>query len=228
MRFIIKLKNLILLLFKPSLITSIYYNFKLLPFNQAIKLPLFIDWRTVIIAKPKTFEVRNPKRFSIAIGVKTPKARFVGSERVWIKNRGKITFDTSCSLQRGTNLYVCGDLSFAKNFNAGINLIINCAGTMSFGENCLLSRHINVRDNDGHSINGEIQVREVKVGNHVWLGENVALLKGAKIPDNSIVGFGTIVTKSFTEPNSVIIGNPAYVVKTGITWNTDIHPLMGD
>ncbi len=36
------------------------------------------------------------------------------------------------------------------------------------------------------------------------------------IADNCIVGAGSLVTKKFEEPNVVIAGHPAKVIKTGI------------
>lgn len=54
---------------------------------------------------------------------------------------------------------------------------------------------------------------KVKIGNNVYFGRNVTLLKGAEIGDNSIVGVGSLVTKSMPS-NSVIIGAPAKVFCT--------------
>ena len=40
-----------------------------------------------------------------------------------------------------------------------------------------------------------------------------------EIADNSIVGWGSIVTKEFNEPNVIIAGIPAKIVKRGINWD---------
>ena len=53
----------------------------------------------------------------------------------------------------------------------------------------------------------------IKIGNNVWLGENVSILKGVTIGDNVIIGYGSIVTKSIPS-NSVAIGIPAKVICT--------------
>lgn len=54
---------------------------------------------------------------------------------------------------------------------------------------------------------------KVKIGNNVWLGENVSILKGVTIGNNVIIGLGSIVTKSIPD-NSVAVGCPARVVCT--------------
>lgn len=54
---------------------------------------------------------------------------------------------------------------------------------------------------------------KVKIGNNVWLGENVTILKGVTIGNNVIIGIGSIVTKDIPS-NSVAVGIPAKVVGT--------------
>lgn len=52
---------------------------------------------------------------------------------------------------------------------------------------------------------------KVKIGNNVFFARNCTVLKGVTIGDNTIVGYGSVVTKS-TPPNSVIAGVPAKVI----------------
>lgn len=53
----------------------------------------------------------------------------------------------------------------------------------------------------------------IKIGNNIWFGENVTVLKGVTIGDNVIIGAGSIVSKSIPS-NSVAVGIPAKVVCT--------------
>ncbi len=52
---------------------------------------------------------------------------------------------------------------------------------------------------------------KVIIGNNVWLGQNVSILKGVEIGSNVIIGFGSVVTKSIPS-NSVAVGCPAKVI----------------
>lgn len=53
----------------------------------------------------------------------------------------------------------------------------------------------------------------------LWLGEQVFVLKGAKIADSSIVGARSVVTASTkSEISSIIVGQPAKIVKRNISW----------
>lgn len=58
----------------------------------------------------------------------------------------------------------------------------------------------------------------VFIGNHVWIGEKVYITKRAAIPDESVVAACSVVTKKFTEKNTVLAGNPAKIVKTNVQW----------
>ncbi len=93
------------------------------------------------------------------------------------------------------------------------------------GNNCMFSSPVKVWT-DGHSVI-DATTREllnpaghtIKIGDHVWIGQDVVLLKRANIPSNCIVAHSSVVTKAFHEENCVYAGNPAKVVKTGINWN---------
>lgn len=91
------------------------------------------------------------------------------------------------------------------------------------GEECMFASDIDIRTSDAHSVidtaNGErINFAEdVTIGNHVWVASHTIILKGVSIGENSVVAAGAVVTNS-CRPGSILAGNPARVIKTGITW----------
>ena len=60
--------------------------------------------------------------------------------------------------------------------------------------------------------------KAIIVGNHVWIGCKCVLLKGAELPDNTVVAAGTLLTSSFAGEPQVIGGNPPTVLKRDIRW----------
>lgn len=50
---------------------------------------------------------------------------------------------------------------------------------------------------------------EVIIGDDCWVGANVVILPGVELGEHTVVGAGSIVTKSFKEGWCVIAGNPA-------------------
>ena len=95
---------------------------------------------------------------------------------------------------------------------------------VSIGEDSQLSWGIDIWCTDAHTITnlkGEPInfAQSIEIGKHVWVGKDVKIGKNTKIPDNSIVGWGSIVTKVFNEPNIILAGIPAKIVKRGINWD---------
>jgi len=89
------------------------------------------------------------------------------------------------------------------------------------GESCALSRNVKIMAADGHPIyqNG-IQVNQSKsiiLANNIWVADNVTILKGVKIGEESVLGINSVVTKNVPS-HSIVAGNPAIVVKDNITW----------
>lgn len=58
-----------------------------------------------------------------------------------------------------------------------------------------------------------IVARPVRIGNNVWLGEQVCVLPGVTIGEGAIVGANAVVTRD-VPPNTIVAGNPARVIKT--------------
>ena len=61
--------------------------------------------------------------------------------------------------------------------------------------------------------------KPVYIGDHVWIGYGVTLLKGTYIPSGCCVVAGSIVNKKFKEENSILAGTPANCIKSNIEWS---------
>lgn len=92
------------------------------------------------------------------------------------------------------------------------------------GELCMFSYGIVLRNHDSHRVidsntNQVVnQPKDIVIGNHVWIGQNATVLKGAVVGDNSVIGFGSVVTSS-CEAGSVMAGVPAKVVRHNVNWD---------
>jgi maltose O-acetyltransferase len=92
---------------------------------------------------------------------------------------------------------------------------------VKIGENCLISSNCGISSYNHvqNSINRPADhlhdkeySKPVVIGNNVWIGMNVNVLPGVTIGNNSIVGSGSVVTKSIPD-NEIWFGNPARFFK---------------
>ena len=95
---------------------------------------------------------------------------------------------------------------------------------VSIGDDSQLSWGVDVWCTDVHTITDlegkELNYAEsIESGRLVWVGKDVKIGKNVRICDHSIVGWGSIVTKRFDEPNVIIAGTPAKIVKRGVNWD---------
>ena len=89
----------------------------------------------------------------------------------------------------------------------------------------MFSHDIYVRTTDSHSIIKENKrinpAKNIKIGNHVWIGMQSLILKGTNIPDGCIIGARSTVSASDMENNSIYVGQPVKLVNKGIDWNRE-------
>lgn len=96
---------------------------------------------------------------------------------------------------------------------------------ITIGKNCIFAKECMLRTSDSHIIkdsqdNVINRPRNIQIGSHVWLGQQTFVLKGANIPDGCIVGArSTVTASSKTEPNSILVGQPAKTIKKNISWD---------
>ena len=89
-------------------------------------------------------------------------------------------------------------------------------GKITIGHNTWIAPNVGIITTN-HSlsdVNKHEIPEDVYIGNKCWLGMNVMILPGVRLGDNTIVGAGSVVTKSFEQGNCVIAGNPAKVIKS--------------
>lgn len=102
--------------------------------------------------------------------------------------------------------------------------------SITIGRDCLFSSDIQLRTGDSHSVldmdGRRINAsQDITIGDHVWVGTQAFLTKGAKVAPHSIVGACALVTKAFEEPHCSLAGVPARVVKQGVDWSIRRIPI---
>ena len=99
----------------------------------------------------------------------------------------------------------------------GYNVSIFSKSNISIGKDCLIAPSCYLVDND-HGTDLGCLIREqpmvtapIVIGNDVWLGAGVVVVKGVTIGNGAVVAAGSLVTKDIP-PNAVFAGVPAKFV----------------
>ena len=99
------------------------------------------------------------------------------------------------------------------------NLLICSKNRIVIGDDCLIGHNVEFMDFDGHNLapsqrrNGDGIAEEIIIGKNVWFGNNVIILRGTQIGDNSVIAAGSVVKGRFGS-NVVLGGVPARVIKS--------------
>ena len=140
------------------------------------------------------------------------------------KSEYKISFQIPHTMSKNSQLIIGNNTSifgatFILHKEPNLKIII--------GNDCMIAKEVLFQTTDSHTIYnsyGKIlnKPRDIILENHVWIARRAIILKGSFIPQNSIVGIGSIYTqKSNQEKKSGVIctGIPAKIIKENINWS---------
>ena len=207
-----------------SIPKTLRFNFHYFPFATALKLPVVVSHRTYLLELHGKVELpEKVERAMIKIGFGD-----VGhydrkrSRSIW-QVSGTVSFGGKASIGHGSKLSVRGDLKLGAGFNMTAESTIVCAKEITFGDDCLLAWDVLVMDTDEHPLYNKENERinpdkPIVVGSHVWIGCKCVLLKGAEVPNDSVLAAGTLLKSAFAGEQQVIGGNPPSILKREVRW----------
>lgn len=96
---------------------------------------------------------------------------------------------------------------------------IRCFNHIQIGNDVTISENVVMWDTDAHAVMREeyVKTAPIVIGDRVWIGTNVIILKGVTIGNNVVIGAGSVVNKNIPS-NCLAAGNPAKVIRTNISW----------
>jgi acetyltransferase-like isoleucine patch superfamily enzyme len=125
-------------------------------------------------------------------------------------------------------------IEFGDGVQINNNAFIKSEGPgIRIGANALIGSAVEILDSDFHELHperrrgGKPQMGAVELEENVFIGDGAKILKGVRIGAHSVIGAGSVVTKSI--PAGVIAaGNPACVIgDVPLDRNPDQSPLPG-
>ena len=111
------------------------------------------------------------------------------------------------------------NITLGTNCIIGANSILNASDTIDIGNDFLGGPELIIYTaehgikNNGIPFHKQLNKHApVSIGNNVYIGARVIILKGITIGDNIVVGSGSIVTSNL-ESNAIYAGNPSKLIK---------------
>ena len=123
-------------------------------------------------------------------------------------------------------------VSHSHNIYAGIDTspgyshgcYIQGIGKVYIGDYTQVAPNVGIISANHNLVDSRVhQKGEVYIGKYCWLGMNSVILPNVTLGDFTIVGAGSVVTKSFPDGHCVIAGNPAKIIK--ILNNSECKPF---
>ncbi len=167
----------------------------------------------------------NESDVNLGIGVEiTEPAKLQVGEGVEIRShariRGAVSIGDHSSIREYTLLDARdGSIEIGAHCSVNDYCVIYGHGGVTIGDDVRMATHIVVVAADHRFEDPNVPIREqgvepkpIKIGDDVWIGANACILGGVEIGGGCVIGAGAVVAESL-EPFSVVVGNPARVVK---------------
>ena len=147
------------------------------------------------------------------------------------KGNGRLVIGDNCVFRYctfafygdGGSIVVGNSSTINARRDARTGLYVKDRTSISIGERGLISNSVEIATTDWHWIVDEEgrklnENRDVHFGEHVWICRRVLIGKGVSIGSDSVVGAGSIVTKSVPDSHVLIAGSPAVVKRSIYNW----------
>jgi len=110
-----------------------------------------------------------------------------------------------------------GDVEIGNESMIGIGSVL--IGPIQVGNNVILAQHIVASGlNHGYTdveippSKQPVDCRKIVIDDNVWIGANAVITAGVTIGKHTVIGAGSVVTKSI-DSYCIAVGNPARVIK---------------
>jgi len=148
---------------------------------------------------------------------------FLGPGRIVLGRNVEIGWPTSCGFRTGYCHFEASTENSTIQIGDGAQInndaMVKSEGAgIRIGARALLGSQVCIYDSDFHDLDprrrrgGQPGKAPVELGENVFIGDRVLILKGVSIGADSVIGAGSVVVSSIPE-GVVAAGNPARVVR---------------
>lgn len=155
-------------------------------------------------------KIRNSNKLNISL--------FQSFEHLRIDIKGESKLIVGRFNQNRGNLYLNvtnGTMKIGSNCFFNINSSITCLNKINIGDKCKFGNNLVIVDHDHNfkTEEPEFITQAISIGNNVWVGANVTILKGAIIGNNCVIGAGSVVRGNIPD-NTIYLSGTDIKIKT--------------
>lgn len=135
-------------------------------------------------------------------------------------NYAQLIANGSFHIYSGSRIYIDNQATLVLGSGyINNNANINCFERIEIGQKVAIGNNVCIRDSDNHVIESSERGKTgpIIIGDHVWIGMNVTILKGVSIGDGAVIAANSLVNKDVAA-HTLVGGTPAKVLKEGVVW----------
>ncbi len=201
---------------------TLYANFKLLPFRQAVRLPIVICGNTQLLLDHSSVRFRCKPCFgTFMFGRNHEFYLSSATPGLLMMTHGTVIVEGPVSFSPGCTLRVCegGVLRLGGNNSISGGCKVMCNGRTTIGRAARLGFNCVCCDTDYFHYMAA-KDGTVYIGNNSWTADSTSIMCGAQLPDHTFVASRSFVNEDFRDwgddAGIVIAGSPGKVVRQGV------------
>lgn len=227
---------------KFSLLTTIYFNLRLLPFKQAYKLPIYFygKWCSRNLSGSIVINSGNIHPGMYKFGYNNVGFYTASYSTITLFPDSKIILGEDVRIDQGTSIYLGRGAVLDLNTKCAITDFVKilCFCYIHIGYNTRIGWESQIMDYNFHYTENikKKTIKNIKnkvyIADRCWFGNRCSVMPGAKLPDDTIVGSNSLVNadyiKAGVEPYSLLAGSPAVLKKIGIrrVWDNSMESKL--
>ncbi len=195
--------------YRVHILKTLYFNFKYLSLREAIKFPYLIGCNVIFRTLKGSVQIDAPiKRGMIRIGFRDMGIQNEKDQKTILDLRAEsqLIFKGCASIGAGARIYTKGILTIGDDFYLSLNSTIIAHENVSFSKSCTVGWDSLIMDTDFHKVynfyTGEKypMTKPILIGEHVWICNECQILKGAVIPDDTIIASKSLINSALNTP----------------------------
>lgn len=215
------------MLLRLNIYKMLRINFALLPFTQAVKLPMVVFGKLKLDGLQGKVVFDCPVKYGTVIIGKCMDNMPIETSTTRLLVRGTLRFKGHCIINHSANVVVWkgSEMVIGNYVMIASGVLLKSACGVVVGDYTRIASGSFVMDTNVHAIKdittGKVKriSKPIEIGKCCWLAMNTSVTAGAKIPDYSISTRNSVINRDYTEAGQIgclLAGAPAKIIKSNV------------